>query len=621
MKCYRSGLMSAKPSLIKRIFSLIWKTINGIRKVILNLIFFGLIAIIVVALSAEEEIVIENQSALMLNLAGTIVDQKRHVDPIEAVFKQSKGNDPEGEMLLSDIIYVIDSAIQDPRINTIVINMQHLRSAGISKMTTIGDALNKFKQAGKSVVAFGNYYEQNQYFLASYADTIYLNNKGAVSLEGLSSYRLFYKSALEKLNVSTHVFRVGTFKSAVEPFIRDDMSAPAKEASQALLGDIWQSYESIVATNRNIAPDNIVLSPNRYLTELDSVSGDSAQLAIKLNWVDELASDESFRLAMVEKVGADSDGDNFKQVSFTEYYNAVKPLPALIEKDSVGIIVAKGNILNGTQQAGQIGGESTSALLRKARFDEKVKAVVLRIDSPGGSAFASEKIRQEVIALKQAGKPVVVSMGSLAASGGYWISASADYIYATPTTLTGSIGIFGMFATFENVLSNWGIHSDGVSTSDWAGISATRALDPNVAAVVQRHIEHGYQEFISLVAKERNMSLDQVDRIAQGRVWSGTRAVELGLVDAIGDMDSAIAKAAEMAQIEVFDTKVIEQELTAEQEFVQQMLASVATYLPEASSQSPVLNQMLGEWQTVVDEFSMFDDPKGMYLYCENCNL
>ncbi|WP_153914724.1 signal peptide peptidase SppA [Shewanella sp. TC10] len=613
--------MSAKPSLIKRIFTLIWKTINGIRKIILNLIFFGFIAIIVVALSADDEIVVPEQSALVLNLAGSIVDQKRHVDPIEAVFKQSKTDDPNGEILLSNIVYVIDSATQDPRINTIVLKMGNLRSGGISKMTAIGEALNKFKAADKTVVAFGNSYEQNQYFLASYADEIYLNNKGAVSLEGLSSYRLFYKSALDKLNVSTHVFRVGTFKSAVEPYIRDDMSAPAKEASSALLNDIWQNYESIVASNRNINEYDIVLNPQRYLTELDKVSGDSAQLALNMNWVDELVSDEAFRLAMVEKVGQNTDGESFKQITFSEYYSAVQPVPSLIEQDSVGIIVAKGNILNGKQPAGQIGGESTSALLKKARFDDKVKAVVLRVDSPGGSAFASEKIRQEVIALKDAGKPVVVSMGSLAASGGYWISASADYIYATPTTLTGSIGIFGMFATFENVLANWGINSDGVSTSEWAGISATRALDPNVSAVVQRHIEHGYHEFISLVAKERDMSLEQVDRIAQGRVWSGTRATELGLVDELGDIDSAVAKAAELAEIEKFDTKLIERELTTEEIFVQKMLASASTYLPEASTQSPMLEQLFSQWISVVEEFSMFDDPNGMYLYCEHCNF
>lgn len=612
--------MSAKPSLIKRIFTLIWKTINGIRKIILNLIFFGFIAIIIVALSADDEIVVEDQSALVLNLAGSIVDQKRHVDPIEAVFKQSKSNDPEGEVLLSDIIYVINSATQDPRIQVIVLQVGNLRAGGISKMTAIGDALNEFKAAGKSVVAFGNSYEQNQYFIASYADSIYLNNKGAVSLEGLSSYRLFYKSALEKLNVSTHVFRVGTFKSAVEPFIRDDMSAPAKEASSALLTDIWQNYESTVAANRNIDQNDIVLNPQRFLTELDKVSGDSAQLALKMKWVDELVSDEAFRLAMVEKVGQDTEGDSFKQISFSDYHAAVQPIPSLIEKDSVGIIVAKGNILNGKQQAGQIGGESTSALLKKARFDDKVKAVVLRVDSPGGSAFASEKIRQEVIALKEAGKPVVVSMGSLAASGGYWISASADYIYATPTTLTGSIGIFGMFATFENVLSNWGINSDGVSTSEWAGISATRALDPNVSAVIQRHVEHGYHEFISLVAKERDMTLEQVDRIAQGRVWSGTRAVELGLVDELGDIDSAVAKAATLAEIEKFDTKVIQQELTTEEIFVQKMLASASAYLPQASTQSPILEQLFSQWISVVEEFSMFEDPNGMYLYCENCN-
>ncbi|QYJ77346.1 signal peptide peptidase SppA [Shewanella acanthi] len=611
--------MSANPSFFKRICLFIWNVVNGIRKLILNLIFFGLLVLLVIGIGSNEQFQVEQNSALVLDLAGSIVDQKQQVDPLDALLKQGKGADGEGEILLADIIYVIDNAAQDKRINSIVLDLAQLQRAGISKLQSIGDALNRFKESGKKVVAIGNYYEQNQYFLASFADTIYLNPQGSVSLDGLSMYNQYFKSALEKLKIKAHIFRVGTFKSAVEPYMRDDMSDAAREAGQELLDDVWQSYTQTVAANRNIDAHSLVLDAPAYLAELDKAQGDSATMAMNMKWVDALATDEDFRKTMLDAVGKASKGDSFKQVDFYNYLTLVSPLPNLTEQDTVGVIVASGTILNGSQPAGQIGGESTAELLRKARFDKQVKAVVMRVDSPGGSAFASEQIRQELLALKAAGKPVVVSMGSLAASGGYWISASADYIYATPTTLTGSIGIFGMITTFEDSLSSLGIHTDGVATSDWAGLSVTRTLSPQVEAVIQRHIERGYLDFISLVAKERKMSLEEVDNIAQGHVWSGKKALELGLVDELGDIDDAIGKAAELAKLDNFDTRVIQQELTPEQLFVQEMFASVSSYLPASIGQSSVLEQLLKQWTGNLKTLASFNDPNHVYVYCEHC--
>lgn len=613
--------MSANPSFFKRICLFIWHALNGTRKLILNLIFFGILAAIIISIGSSEDIQVEDNSALVLNLAGSIVDQKQQVDPLEAAFKQGQNTNADGEILLADVLYVIDNAAQDQRISTLVLDLADLKRAGISKLQSIGDALNRFKESGKKVVAIGNYYEQNQYFLASFADTIYLNPQGGVSLDGLSMYNQYFKSALDKLKVKAHIFRVGTFKSAVEPYIRDDMSDAAREASSALLADVWQSYTQTVAGNRNIEPNSLVPDATTYLAELDKANGDSAAMAINMKWVDSLATTEDFRQTMLETVGKASSGDSFKQVSFYDYLTLVTPLPSFVEQDSVGIIVASGTILNGTQPAGQIGGESTAELLRKARFDKHVKALVLRVDSPGGSAFASEQIRQELLALKAAGKPVVVSMGSLAASGGYWISASADYIFATPTTLTGSIGIFGMITTFEDSLASIGVHTDGVSTSEWAGLSVTRTLSPQVEAIIQRHIERGYLDFISLVAKERKMTIEQVDKIAQGRVWSGKKALELGLVDELGDLDEAIAKAAKLADMTLFDTRVIEQELTPEQRFMQQMFASVSSYLPASLSQSSMLEQMLAQLTSSLKTFTSFDDPNNVYIYCDTCNM
>lgn len=613
--------MSANPSFFKRICLFIWNILNGTRKLILNLIFFGILAMIVVAISSSEDIQVEDNSALVLNLTGTIVDQKQQVDPIEAALKQGNSGNADGEILLADVLYVIDNAAQDNRISTIVLDLADLKRAGISKLQSIGDALKRFKESGKKVVAIGHYYEQNQYFLASFADTVYLNPQGAVSLDGLSLYSLYFKSALEKLKVKAHIFRVGTFKSAVEPYMRDDMSDAAKEASNDLLSDIWQSYTQTVASNRNIDANSLTLSAQTYLNELDKAQGNSAAMAVNMKWVDSLATDEEFRKTMLESVGKAKSGDSFKQVNFYDYLTLVTPLPNFVEQDSVGIIVASGTILNGSQPAGQIGGDSTTELLRKARFDKHIKALVLRVDSPGGSAFASEQIRQELLALKAAGKPVVVSMGSLAASGGYWISASADYIFATPTTLTGSIGIFGMITTFEDSLASLGVHTDGVSTSEWAGLSVTRTLSPQIEAVIQRHIERGYLDFISLVAKERKMTLEQVDTIAQGRVWSGKKALELGLVDELGDIDQAIAKAAKLADLTLFDTRVIEQELTPEQLFIQQMFASVSSYLPASLGQSSIVEQMLTQWTGSLKNIASFNDPNHVYVYCDNCAL
>lgn len=613
--------MSANPSFFKRICLFIWNILNGTRKLILNLIFFGILAVIMISITAGEDIQVEDNSALVLNLAGSIVDQKQQIDPIEAALKQGNKANADGEILLADVLYVIDNAAQDTRITTLVLDLADLKRAGISKLQSIGNAINRFKESGKQVVAIGNYYEQNQYFLASFADTIYLNPQGGISLDGLSMYNLYFKSALEKLKIKAHIFRVGTFKSAVEPYMRDDMSDAAKEANSALLADVWKSYTQTVANNRNIDASALVLDASTYLAELDKAQGDSATMAINMKWVDSLATAEDFRKTMIDTVGKAKSGDSFKQISFYDYLTLVAPKPSFIEQDSVGIIVASGTILNGKQPAGQIGGDSTAELLRKARFDKHIKALVLRVDSPGGSAFASEQIRQELLALKAAGKPVVVSMGSLAASGGYWISASADYIFATPTTLTGSIGIFGMITTFEDSLDSIGIHTDGVSTSEWAGLSVTRTLSSSVEAVIQRHIERGYLNFISLVAKERNMTLEQVDSIAQGRVWSGKKALELGLVDELGDIDEAIAKAAKLANLNLFDTRVIEQELTPEQLFIQQMFASVSSYLPASLSHSSVLEQMLQQWTGSLKTITSFNDPNHVYIYCDNCEL
>jgi len=610
--------MPAKPSVFKRIFLFAWNIVNGTRKVVLNIMFFGLIVAFIVTLSNEEAVIVDDGSALVLNLSGTVVDQKRYVDPIEAAL-QNGGDNKASEILLSDVINVINNASSDNRISQLVLDLDQLNGTGMSKLQSIGNALETFKASGKPVIAYADWFGQNQYFLASFADSIYLNPQGGVQLEGLARYRQYFKSALDKLKIKAHVFRVGTFKSAIEPYIRDDMSAPAKEANLALLNDLWQSYSTTVSHNRNIEATALALNTDQYLAELNKANGKQSQIALNLNWVDGLKTAEEFRLSMVDAVGKSTDGESFKHIGFKDYLSVTDKHPLLLSDNKIGIVVAKGTILNGSQAPGDIGGDSTSELLRQARFDDSIKAVVLRVDSPGGSAFASEQIRQEVLALKAANKPVVVSMGSYAASGGYWISASADYIYATPTTLTGSIGIFGMITTFEDSLASVGVHTDGVGTSDWAGLSVMKGISPQFSAIIQQYIERGYKDFITLVADERKMTLAQVDSIAQGRVWTGNKALELGLVDELGELQDAITHAAKLADIKQYDTQVVEQQLSAEEQLMQEIFSSASVYIPQSIKQTTLVEQLVGEIASVVDTLQAFDDPNGVYLYCDLC--
>ncbi|MGL4474349.1 MAG: signal peptide peptidase SppA [Shewanella sp.] len=615
--------MSAQPSFIRRFFRAIWISINAIRKIILNLVFFGALVLVWALLSSDSTIQLEDNTALVLKIEGSIVDQKRYIDPFSALLQEGNKDKSHQEIILADVIYAIDTAATDKKISTLVMDLSDLNNTEISKLHAMGDAINRFKAEGKFVTVIGNYFSQQQYFLASFADEIVLNPQGAVAIEGFSLYSLFYKSALDKLKVQTHVFRVGTYKSAIEPFIRDNMSEEAKEANQSLLNNLWQTYAKVVAKNRKIESNQLALSAEDYLAQLNKTDGDSAKVALALGWVDKLQTLDQFRQGLIAKVGQDksSDSHTFKQISLEDYYQLVKPLPIPSSQDQVAIIVAKGQILNGNQEAGDIGGESTAKLIRKAKYDDQIKALVLRVDSPGGSAFASEQIRQELLSFKAAGKPVVVSMGSYAASGGYWISADADYIFASPSTITGSIGIFGLFTSFQDSLASLGIYTDGVATNDWAGLSLTRPLSPAVAAVIQRSIDKGYQEFLSIVATGRKMSIEAVDAIAQGRVWTGEEAVNLGLVDKLGDMDTAILKAAELAKLKQYDTQLIEQSLSTEQQMLQQLFGTVSVWLPPIQSHSTQMMQLLAPLEQTMTQLRNFNDPQGQYLLCEMCQI
>jgi protease-4 len=619
--------MKEKKSTIARITLGLFSLLNTSRKIIINLVFFTLLLIFIIAITRDEKnITVEPGSALILNIRGDIVEQKHDIDPMDAFISEAlEQPNTATEVLLTDILSVIKQATTDDRISMMVLDLENMQGSGITKLSDIAKALTEFKSQGKKIIAIGEQYSQNQYYLASYADDIWLNPKGWMLLDGYGRYQLYFKSALEKLSISQHIFRVGTYKSAVEPYIRDSMSAAAKEANQLWLTDLWQQYKIDVAQQRNFAVSNFDENIDVLVTKLKAANGNIAEYALANNWVDALKTREQMKQDLINVVGSNGD-KGYKNIAFDDYLTLINSntLMESTSSNKVAIIVAKGTILTGNQKPGTIGGTSTAALLRQARDNENVKAVVLRVDSPGGSAYASEIIRQEVELLKASGKPVVASMGTYAASGGYWISAPADKIYASPTTITGSIGIFGFFMTFENTLSKLGIYTDGVGTTDIAGFGITRELTPGMANIIQLNIERGYRDFVELVANNRNMTTAQVDAIAQGRVWSGSKALELGLVDALGDLDNAIEAAAQLANLESYDRLLIEKEKSPRTLFLQSLLGQASIFFGQPSDihySENKLTSLISTLSLELKQLAQFNDPQGIYSFCLACDV
>ncbi len=620
--------MSEKKSWTKSFFIGSWNVINFTRKFVLNLIFFIILIAILIGISNSGggKTIVKNDSALVLNLNGNLVVEKQYVDPAEKFASEALGQGTDNpEILVRELVKVINNAKDDKRIKTLVLQLGGLGGGGLDKMRLVGTALNDFKTSGKPIYAMGDYYGQNQYYLAAHADNIYLNPMGAMIIEGYGRYRMYYKEGLEKLRASVNVFKVGKFKSAVEPYLRDDMSPEAKLANETWMNELWAQYKSDVAAARSMDVNNFDERMEQILPKFTAVNGDFAEYALQNGWVDGLRSRNEFREEMVALLGEADNKKGYNTISYEKYLGLITPAIALPEssKDKVAIIVAKGTILDGSQKAGTIGGDSTAALLRKARLDDKVKAVVLQVDSGGGSAFASEVIRKEVDLIKAAGKPVVASMATYAASGGYWISASADEIIAEPSTVTGSIGIFGMITTFENTLEYVGVRTDGVGTTDFAGMSPTRELSTGLKQIIQMNIERGYERFINLVATERGMTAEAVDKIAQGRVWIGTQALELGLVDKLGNLQDAIESAAALAELEDYDTKYIARTLSEKELFWQGFLNSSVSIFSglEVEANKSAFQEILAKVDADLKQFTQLNDPLSTYAMCIECRV
>ncbi|WP_328590336.1 signal peptide peptidase SppA [Veronia nyctiphanis] len=600
------------------------KHLTFFRLLITNILFLALIAIIYIAATNDmhletEAPIFAGNRALLVDINGPLVEQKSQFDPYDIAKLDLLGQSIPQETVLFDIVDKIRAAKDDENINGIVLKLSNMPNTSLTKLRYVAKAIKEFKQSGKKVVAIGGHYSQSQYYLASTADEIMMSRDGTVLLQGYGSYTLYWKELIEKLNISTHVFRVGTYKSFVEPYTRSSMSPEARQNSENWLGQLWSAYVSDVAQNRNV--NQSVLSPSvkDLQAALEEVKGDFAVLSKRLGLVDKLATRQEMGTTLAEDFGSDGK-DSFNYVSIYDY----NPISTQLNFSSneIAVVVASGSIVDGYAQNGAVGGDSTAAQLHNARLNKSVKAVILRVNSPGGSAFASEVIRDEVDALRAAGKPVVVSMSSVAASGGYWISVSADKIIAQPTTITGSIGIFALLTTFEKVLDEYGVKSDGVGTTPFAGIGVTRALPEDVANIMQLGIEHGYQRFIGLVSNYRKLPLAEVDTVAQGRIWTGADAMNIGLVDQLGDFDDAITAAAELAGIDNYSLNWMREELTPAEQFFYDMLNQASVMIgAQVKAQLPsVAQEFSGKVLAELKTLDQFNDPTGRYAFCLNCN-
>ncbi|EIQ1776562.1 signal peptide peptidase SppA [Salmonella enterica subsp. enterica serovar Kentucky] len=603
-------------------FKWTWRVWNLVREMVLNLFFIFLVLVgvgIWMQIGNGSNSEQTARGALLLDISGVIVDKPSTNHRLGALGRQLFGasSDRLQENSLFDIVNAIRQAKDDRNITGIVLDLKNFTGADQPSMRYIGKALREFRDSGKPVFAVGENYSQGQYYLASFANKIWLSPQGQVDLHGFATNGLYYKTLLDKLKVSTHVFRVGTYKSAVEPFIRDDMSPAAREADSRWIGELWQNYLHTVSANRQISPQQLFPGAQAIIDGLTSVGGDTAKYALDHKLVDALASSADVEKALTKQFGWSKTENNYRAIS---YYDYSLKTPA-DTGGTIAVIFANGAIMDGEETPGNVGGDTTASQIRDARLDPKVKAIVLRVNSPGGSVNASEVIRAELAAARAAGKPVVVSMGGMAASGGYWISTPANYIVASPSTLTGSIGIFGVINTVENSLSSIGVHSDGVSTSPLADISMTKALSPEVQQMMQLSIEYGYKRFITLVADARKRTPEQIDKIAQGHVWTGEDAKANGLVDSLGDFDDAVAKAAELAKLKQWHLDYYQDEPTVLDMVMDSMTGSVRAMLPEAI-QAMLPAPLVSAANTVKaegDKLAAFNDPQNRYAFCLTC--
>jgi protease IV len=610
-----------KPGIFRRLFGFIGKLASGLR-ILLNILFLLVVVVFILSIFRKDVQPLPEKAALRIAPGGFLVEQKTYVDPLTQLLQQSGPAD--AETLVHDLIEAIDEAAEDPRITSLVLELDYLLGGGLTKLEEVAQALSRFRESGKPIIAVGDSYTQEQYYLASFADEIHLNPMGAVLITGYGSYPNYIKGALDKLRINVHVFRVGSYKDAIEPFTRTNMSPASREHNSAWLNALWSTYTRRVETQRELPVDAINDYVNNLTSKLEAHRGNTAETAVASGLVDKLSTRPQM-LARLQALAGSNDKGGYRAVDVDRYLGHTRRAEAaqvLPSADKVGLIVARGAILDGEHPAGSIGSDSLSKLFQQVR-KQQFKALVLRIDSPGGSAFASEVIRQEVVLTRQSGIPVIVSMGSVAASGGYWMAMGADQIWASPTTITGSIGVFGVIPTFENSLAALGVNSDGIGTTNLADLyRLDRPMSPQAKQLIQFGVNHVYDQFLGIVAEARNSTPERIHDIAQGRVWTGEKAKALGLVDHLGNLQEAIDAAALAAGLDAYQTEQVQSPMDFREQLMRQLSGSVmgqwirwlpADWLPQG---------LLAEVSGVTRELQLlnrFNDPRGLYLHCFEC--
>lgn len=602
-----------RPGGLKGILIGIFRGIDLARRLVVNALFLLVLLLLWIWTTSDGLPKVPSSTVLVVDPRGIIVEQLSG-DPVARALQQLTGSEVP-EALLKDLVDAIDAGRDDKRVKALYLDLTQLLGGALPKLEALHESIDAFREAGKPVIAAADFYNNSRYHLAAGADEIYLHPMGLVVLEGYGRYDMYFKEGLDRFGIEWNVFRVGDYKSAVEPYLRDGMSDEVREEHREWLGELWSAYLAAVAAARDVEPEVIARSIADYGEILGEHGGDAAAMAQSLGLVDHVAHEDAVRQRLIEIAGEDETTHSFHRVDYRDYLLAVDGGG---DDGEVAVVVAKGTILPGDQPPGLIGGQSTARLIREARYDDDVRAVVLRIDSGGGSSFASEVIRHELELVREAGKPVVVSMGSYAASGGYWIATAADEIWASPNTVTGSIGIYGYFPTFQKPLARYfGIRVDGVGTTWVTGVRPDRELPDEMRTTFEALLRKGYRDFLERVANARGMTVEEVDAIAGGRVWLGARAQELGLVDHLGGLDEAVAAAAGRAGLgDDYGVRYLERELGFGEQVLLTLLAKArAFYRPSAAA--PALPEVAERFfREQLERLEAFRDPLGIYAHC-----
>ncbi len=575
-------------SRLGRGFKGLWWFLDATRRSLLNLLLLALLVALAWAILKPAAPALKPKTALVLDLTGPVVEQ-RTGSARDSALKQLQGENND-QTRLRDVLAALDAAAKDDKVSHALLMLDGFAGAGLPTMREIGAAIDRFKAAGKPVYAWGSAFEQRQYYLAARANEIWLHPMGSVLVEGMGRYRNYYKDLFDRVGVTAHVIRAGKYKNAGETYSASGPSPETLESDAALYGSLWSVWTQDVEKARRQPAGSIAAAIESLPASLATVGGDPARWALERKWVDALKTRDEMRQLMISKGAPDEGQDKdktFQQVSIASYLNRIKPRT---QGDAVGVIVAQGSISDGRAGPGSIGGLSTAELVRKARNDDRIKALVLRVNSPGGSAFGSELVRRELELTRQAGKPVVVSMGDVAASGGYWISMAADQVMADPATITGSIGVVGILPTAEGLVDKLSVRVAGAGTTWLVGAyDPRRAMDPRFEQLIQTVISHYYGDFTNMVAKARKSTPEKIDAVAQGRVWSGQQALERGLVDRLGGLGDAVAEAIRLGKLPV-DARL--KYVEADPGRLQQWMERLGVQLPAVWQAQPALQQM-----------------------------